>query len=145
MVLRDIKNGDNAWYICDFKIDKTYVGDSKILIALLYKTLYPICIKKYNKAYAVLMNSKRGRSHLLRIVRGLLPIEFKSSANLHIFILSHHKIIEISPLLQAKFGDFHFISLKSIKDIIISNQSHLVLLLHLQNKYTKKLIFYSDY
>jgi len=135
-VLRsDVPNYSKCWYICDLKVLEKY-RNNKIPRSMLLSTLIPSIIKS-NSCYGISMNNGKN-NRIFNLSKKMPFLNFKNGGNLLIYSLTYHQILDCDALFKKYRGNYNFISLYGIKDLILKSTNQPIKLLHMNFKKNKK-------
>lgn len=135
-ILRDIpyhqgKKSQNAWYLCDLKVDP-YYQKRRLSLRILS---HAICenIRRCGSGYTISMNPGDGsRNRLVQIFQKFSLVKFSHTTTLGIYSLDAMTMRNIEPLLVEHRGEISYLSLKGIKDLKLQSTGNALPLLHVQ-------------
>lgn len=113
-VLRHL-NGENIWYLCDFKIMKSFRG-KHILEKMLLKYFFKF-YKKSQKMYFVNMSNKKD-NRLINRVTGLFHLFPIKAVNLYFFEWTMKEFTADN----LNFDDYIILTNKNKKDIVVDSE-----------------------
>ncbi len=120
----------SAWYFCDLKVHPNYRGNN--IVSKMMRQI--VCLNNFgcNRGYAVSMNhfgaSENRMVRLLRFFR-LIPIH---TTQLFLWSLDESAMAQAQPIIEQHRGPVRYLSLKNIKDIILTSTQTAMPILHAQ-------------
>lgn len=132
---KDNSNGNNqlpsdyCWYLCDLKIDPKYRGlHVPFKMGLLAKQKLNIS----NRVYGITMNKNGENNKVVKLVKRIPFLNFKSEGKLMIYSIDYDVLLKIRVIIEKYRGPITFLSLLNIKDLILKSTGLPMPLLHIQ-------------
>lgn len=139
-ILRKIKRWDpnnfhspqkltNVWYIGDLKLDPSY-RNQRFPLKIFLRCGVPFWFKS-NRVYAISMDSGSNPNRILKLAQKIPFGNFKNGGKLYIYSLNKTEIQNIHSILTLRFGSYHFVDLKGVKDLILESSGERMKIKHL--------------
>lgn len=126
----------NYWYLCDLKVDPAHRG--KHLSSYLIVTIIPKFIFKSRRGYLITMNNsdKTKINPVMGIfnkINSVFKFNISFDTILNIYSLNREQLLSVMQLLVNTFGPLSVLSLRGIKDIVLTSTNAPMNLYHIQH------------
>lgn len=120
-----------AWYLCDLKVRPDWRG--RHLPLQMLATVFPNEYPRSPRGYGISMNPPSGRNRILGIYQRFPLVPVQHVATLELYSLDASAMQAALPVVRAHRGETSFLSLRGIKDIILSSTGAPMALWHVQH------------